>query len=147
MSLGGKAKRTRTKKAQTKVTVIFNALSDDKSLGLFKLAASGPEGYNGAALKSTSQLTRKQFYSRIETLKKAGLLKKKKGRYFLTSLGKVINQFQLKVENVVQVEWKLRGLDSILAGNAGDIPEEEYSKLVDGLLLDNPEIKDILLNK
>jgi hypothetical protein len=146
MSLGGNGKRrARTKKAQTKVTLIFNALSDDKSLGLFRLAASGHEGYNGAALKSTSQLTRKQFYSRMETLKKAGLLKKKKGRYFLTSLGKIINELEMNIENVVKVEWKLRGLDSILAGDGGSIPKEEYSKLVDGLLVDNPEIKSLLL--
>lgn len=137
----------KTKRAQTKLTAIFNALSDDRSLELFKLIAdvSGTEKASSERLKTRLKLTRKQFYSRLEVLMKIRLIKRKKGTYFLTSLGKLINGIQLKVQKAVDIELKLKAIDSLVMSGE-DIPKEEHAKLIEELVgKSDREFADILL--
>jgi hypothetical protein len=127
---------------------VLNAISDKKSANLLKTIASSKSS-NTVILKSKMTVTRKQYYSRIEHLKKVGLITRVNGKYSLTSFGKVIYNYHLDIETAVSYYWKLKALDSImtqLSSSSGRIkmPAEEQVKLVDKLI-DNDEIKNILL--
>ena len=65
---------------------IIKLISDDKSLLIFNtiFLASGD---SSEILINQLKLTRKQYYSRITRLVKAGLVKRQKGRYLLTANG------------------------------------------------------------
>ena len=54
------------------VSAIFRALSDDKSLTLFNTIALSPGNSN--LLTRNLNLTKKQYYSKIEQLSKQGLV-------------------------------------------------------------------------
>ena len=73
---------------------------------------------------------------------KAGLVRKKSGKYLLTAFGKVVHDSQLTVENALTSYWKLRAIDSLETSN--ELPKEEQRKLIDALL-DDQEIKGILV--
>ena len=120
-------------------------ISDDKSLLIFNtiFLASGD---SSDILINQLKLTRKQFYSRITRLVKAGLVKRQKGRYFLTSFGTVIYDAQRLLGNAVKNYWKLKAIDSLGGATNDSIPEEERNKIIDKMI-NNREIKEILLSK
>ena len=119
-------------------------ISDDKSLLIFNtiFLASGD---SSDILINQLKLTRKQYYSRITRLVKAGLVKRQKGRYFLTSFGKVVYDAQRLLGNAVKNYWKLKAIDSLGVTN-DNIPKEERDKIIDQMI-NNREIKEILLSK
>jgi predicted transcriptional regulator len=126
-------------KAQTPATVL-RTIADDKSLQLFKTIAQGT--IDSENLKTKTKLTRKQYYSRLSRMTKAGLVRKKSGKYLLTAFGKVVYDAQMTVESALTSYWKLRAIDSLEMSN--ELPKEEQQKLIDALL-DNQEIKGILV--
>jgi len=126
-------------KSQTPAAV-FRTIADDKSLDLFKTIAQGV--IDSETLKNKTKLTRKQYYSRLARMTKAGLVRKKSGKYLLTAFGKVVHDSQLTVENALTSYWKLRAIDSLETSN--ELPKEEQRKLIDALL-DDQEIKGILV--
>jgi len=67
---------------------VFKVISDDNSLVLFNTIALAPG--DSDILKTTVKLSRKQFYSRMSGLVKAGLVTRKNGDYFVTSFGKIV---------------------------------------------------------
>jgi predicted transcriptional regulator len=124
---------------------ILKLISDDKSLLIFNtiFLASGD---SSEILITELKLTKKQYYSRITRLVKAGLVKRQKGRYFLTSFGTVIYDAQRLVGNAVKNYWKLKALDSLGGADNDTIPEDERNKIIDQMI-NNREIKEILLSK
>ena len=120
-------------------------ISDDKSLLIFNtiFLASGD---SSDILINQLKLTRKQYYSRITRLVKAGLVKRQKGRYFLTSFGTVIYDAQRLLGNAVKNYWKLKALDSLVGATNDSIPKEERNKIIDQMI-NNRQIKEILLSK
>jgi hypothetical protein len=75
-----------------------------------------------------------------------GLISRKKARYSLTSLGRILYETQKTVEIAVQNRWKLVALDSLETSlSAEGMPVEERIILINVLLGDREEIKDILL--
>jgi predicted transcriptional regulator len=126
-------------KSQTVATVL-RTIADDKSMELFKTIAQGK--IDSESLKSKTKLTRKQYYSRLSRMIKAGLVRKKSGKYLLTTFGKIVFDVQLTVESALGSYWKLRAIDSLETSN--ELPKEEQQKLIDALL-DNQEIKGILV--
>jgi predicted transcriptional regulator len=121
---------------------VLTAISDKESLELFRIIAINSEDSDGLRTKTT--LTRKQYYSRLSRMMKAGLVKRKKGKHSLTAFGKVIYDAQTIIEKAVNNYWRLKAIDSLEVSN--DLPEEERVKLIDSLL-DNNRIKEILYNK
>ena len=91
------------------------------------------------------KLTRKQYYSRITRLVKAGLVKRQKGRYFLTAFGRVIYDTQRILGNAVKNYWKLKAIDCLGVANNAIMPEEERNKIIDRMI-SNQQIKEILLS-
>jgi predicted transcriptional regulator len=121
---------------------VLTAISDKESLELFRFIAADNEDSDG--LRTKTNLTRKQYYSRLSRMTKAGLVKRKKGKHSLTAFGKVIYDAQTIVERAVNNYWRLKAIDSLEVSS--DLPEEERIKLIDSLL-DNNHIKDILYNR
>jgi hypothetical protein len=121
---------------------VITAISDRESLELFRIIAINSEDSDG--LRTKTNLTRKQYYSRLSRMTKAGLVKRKKGKHSLTAFGKVIYDAQTIIEKAVNNYWRLKAIDSLEVSN--DLPEEERIKLIDSLL-DNNHIKEILYNK
>jgi predicted transcriptional regulator len=78
---------------------MFRLISDDKSLALFNTVALLEPATD--ILTSKVQLTTKQYYSRIYNLTACGLIKRHNGKYYLTSLGKVAYEIQLKIGKAV----------------------------------------------
>jgi hypothetical protein len=74
---------------------------------------------------------------------KAGLVKRQRGRYLLTAFGKVIYSAQMsleaKIESALNNYWKLKAIDSL------EMPSREENDKVISMLIDNQEIKDILI--
>src|SRR5919201_2237105 len=121
-------------KSQTPATVL-RTIADDKSLELFKTIAKGT--IDSESLKNKTKLTRKQYYSRLSRMTKAGLVRKKSGKYLLTAFGKVVYDAQTTVESALTSYWKLRAIDSLEMSN--ELPKEERQKLIEALLA-NQEI-------
>jgi hypothetical protein len=118
----------------------FRALSDEKSLGLFKtIAAISPDS---VVLISKLNLTTKQYNARVLRLIDAGLIKKHKGKYSLTALGEILYECHCLAEKAIKDKWKLKAID--IVESSKELPKEEYSKLVNQLLSDGV-LKQILV--
>ena len=125
------------------ITSILKKISDDKALTLFNsIAVSNGDKY--IPLKEMN-LTTKQYYSRVSGMLNAGLIKRYKGKYFLTLLGKIVYDCQLTIGKALTYHWKLKAIESIemSASVKSGLPEGELAQLVD-TLIDNHQIKDIL---
>jgi predicted transcriptional regulator len=120
-------------------------MSDDKSVIIFStIFLAG--GDNSTTLRTQLNLTRKQYYSRTSRLIKAGLVKRQKGGYFLTTFGMVIYHAQRLLAATVKNYWKLKAIDSLgLANNDDNMPKQERNKII-GSIMGNQEIKEILLS-
>jgi hypothetical protein len=126
------------------ISLILKKISDDKTLTLFNsIAVSNGDRY--IPLKEMN-LTTKQYYSRVSGLLNAGLIKRHKGKYFLTLLGKVVYDCQLTIGKALTYHWKLKAIESIemSASVKSGLPEGELAQLID-TLIDNRQIKDILM--
>ena len=136
---------------------VLRALSDDKSLELFKIIASDPLAdaphvisngglINTQLLISKVKLTRKQYYSRISTLISSGLVKRSNGKYLLTSLGKVLYDVNCLIDKAIRDHWKLKAIDALETKSSSGIPDEEREKIIE-MLIDNLELRRILSTK
>ena len=134
-----KGNNYRTKKDYASVANILNAISDDKSLVLFKTIAIDSSDF----LISKVNLSCKQYYSRISNLIKSDLISRKNKRYFLTSFGKIVYDAQKRIEMAAEDHWKLKAIDSIERSDNRGLPAEEFKKIIDNLIK-NQQIKDIL---
>lgn len=122
------------------VTDILESISDEKALGLFKtIALTKPDS---EILITKTQLSRKQYYSRMSVLMRSGLVKRNKGRYALTAFGKVIYDIEITIEIALENLWKLRAVDLVQVQEA--LSKEEQTRILD-TLIDSAKIKDVLL--
>ena len=163
MSLNQQARRsTSNKKSSAKdiyeqvasdslsVETVFSAISDNKSLSLFNIIAlMSSHASDGQPTKeillSRMNMTRKQYYSRINQLRDAGLITKKRTRFILTSLGWVVYETHKTIGIAIQNRWKLKAIDLIQTSHlAAGMPTEERQKLINTLLGDCDKIRDIL---
>jgi hypothetical protein len=88
-------------------------------------------------------LTTKQYYARVSGLTDAGLIKRHKGKYSLTLLGRVVYESQMTIGKTLAYYWKLKAIESIEMSKSG-LPNEERIQLINALI-DNHQIKDILM--
>jgi hypothetical protein len=126
------------------VSLILKKISDDKTLTLFNSIAVA-DGNKYIPLKEMN-LTTKQYYARISGLLDAGLVKRHKGKYSLTMLGKVVYHSQMIIGKTLTYHWKLKAIESIekSASGSSGLPREEITQLINALI-DNHQIKDILM--
>ena len=126
------------------ITSILKKISDDKALILFNhIAVSNGTRY--IPLREMD-LTTKQYYSRISGLLNAGLIKRHKGKYSVTLLGKVVYDSQMIIGKTLAYYWKLKAIESVetSASVTTGLPQEERVQLINALI-DNHQIKDILM--
>jgi hypothetical protein len=122
---------------------VLDTISDEKSLVLFNtIALSNSDGSD--ILISKLKLTRKQYYSRISKLVKVDLVVRRNGKYFLTSLGKIVYDAQKIIGNAVGDYWKLKAVDTLEVTD--QMPKEEYNKIINALI-ENEKIKEGLIIK
>jgi hypothetical protein len=121
------------------ITTVLRKISDDKTLTLFNSIAGADEDKN-IPLKEMN-LTTKQYHTRISGLLNAGLIKRHKGKYSHTLLGKIVYDTQMTIGKTRTYHWKLKGIESIEASNN---PEWELAQLINALI-DNRQIKNILM--
>jgi predicted transcriptional regulator len=124
---------------------VLDAISDRISLKIFKIIAKENTSDSNVLKKNLEMsCSKKQYYSRMSRMTKLGLIKRGNGKYFLTSLGKVVYNAESNISIALQHYWKLKALDTIQEGNLNrTLPNEEYSKILDKLI-DIPEIREIL---
>ena len=124
------------------VETVISAISDNKSLSLFNIIAimssHASDGQpNREILISRLNLTRKQYYTRINRLVDAGLITRKRARFVLTSLGRVVYETHKTIGVAIQNRWKLEAIDSIQTSQLADrMPTEERHKLINTLVGD-----------
>jgi predicted transcriptional regulator len=116
---------------------ILRVLSVDRSLSLFEIVAVGNSASN--VLRSRLDLTRKQYYSRLSALLKAGLIIREGRSYSLSSFGKIVYDAQMIIRKALKNYWKLAAIDSVQ-----HLPDIGLNKIID-VLIENPEIKESLL--
>jgi CheY-like chemotaxis protein/predicted transcriptional regulator len=119
---------------------VLNVLSDDKTLDLLRSIAQTKCCSSDSLLRNT-QLSYKQYYSRMPNMLKAGLVRRNKGKYCLTSLGKVFYYLQIIAQDALSNYWKLKAIDSF-----DDEPEEERQRFLDSVM-DDHSIKEIITKK
>jgi transcription initiation factor IIE alpha subunit len=121
---------------------VLKSIADDESLELFRFIATNDS--DSESLRNRTKMTRKQYYSRMSRLMKAGLIKRKTGKHTLTAFGRVIYDTQITIEGAINNYWKLKAIDSLELSD--DLPLEERKKLIDNLI-DNNGIREILARK
>jgi predicted transcriptional regulator with HTH domain len=127
------------------LSFILKKLADDNALTLFNLIALSKERRHKHL--SEVNLTTKQYYSRISGLLNAGLIKRQKGEYSLTILGRVVYDTNMTIGQALTYYWKLKSIESIQISAADKrLPAAELSKIID-TLIDNYKIRDILVRE
>src|SRR5437870_6637266 len=118
---------------------VLTAIADDKSLLIFQSVAPGCVE-SDVLLKKTN-LSRKQYYSRISAIMDAGLVTRKNKKYCLTSLGKIVYGLQITTQNALNNYWKLRAVDSF-----DGISEREQAQVIENLIGDE-NLRELLAKK
>jgi hypothetical protein len=72
-----------------------------------------------------------------------GLIRRKNGKYFLTSFGRIVYEAQELIGKAVQYSSKFKAIDSV---ESPEFPAAELSKIID-TLISNSEIKEILVSR
>jgi hypothetical protein len=128
-------------KKEYSITNVYNALSNEYSIRLFTSIANCNNGTQFPMTDFT--LSKRQYYDRINDLKNAGLIFKLKGKYNVTSFGKVIFSLLKMLDKAAKEHWKLQAIDVM---NSAKAKGTDNSKVID-ILLDDVEIKEILLKE
>jgi predicted transcriptional regulator len=122
-------------------SAILETIHDFKTSNMFKIIASKKSSSD--ILISQLKLTRKEYYTRMSRLTKAGLVKREKGKYLITAFGRVIYSAYLdletKIESAIKDYWKLKAIDLM------NVSSTEENEDIISILVDNLEIKNILL--
>ena len=125
------------------VTDVLKKISDDKTLTLFNSIAFSNE--DGNIRLREMNLSKKQYYSRLSGLMDAGLIRRRKGKYSQTLVGKIVYDAHLNIGKALSYYWKLKAIESIEMSSPGTrLPKEELTQLIDDLI-DNHFIKDFLI--
>lgn len=74
----------------------------------------------------------------------AGLITRRNGRYFLTSVGKVVHEAQMLISRAQQDYWKLRAVDAIEYCNDA-LTFEQRDGFINNMIADN-DLRKVLLH-
>jgi hypothetical protein len=67
----------------------------------------------------------------MNMLMEVGLIRKRSGRYCLTSLGIAIYDSYIKIETALTYYCKLKAIDSIMSSASSQPPHEEQGRIID----------------
>ncbi|MGI8834999.1 MAG: hypothetical protein ACR2IS_20505 [Nitrososphaeraceae archaeon] len=133
--------------ASPSLSIIFKKLGDDRAFALFNNSAlSFDTGYQSSPKET--QLTAKEYYSRMSKLISSGLVQKLHGKYYVTSFGKIAHVACLMMNNALNYYWKLKSIDVIMRSETnsalGGFPKEKVIEMIDAMI-DNQKRKDIIM--
>ncbi|PWU80539.1 MAG: hypothetical protein DLM72_11690, partial [Candidatus Nitrosopolaris wilkensis] len=117
----------------------MSAIADAKSLLIFQSIAPG--FVESDVLLEKTNLSRKQYYSRISAIIDAGLVTRKNKKHCLTSLGKIVYGLQITTQNALNNHWKLRAIDSF-----DGVSERELEQVIENLIYDE-NLRELLAKK
>jgi predicted transcriptional regulator len=120
---------------------VFNALSDETSLNLFNTISINDA--DSEELVTGLELSKRQYYNRISDLRTASLISRQKGKYRLTSFGRVIYNIYKLAEKATNSQWRLQAVDAICADN---VDGADNMRIID-ILLDDIEIRKVLFQE
>ena len=123
---------------------VFKVLADQETERLFKIIIDFKDAESQILIVELG-LSKRQYYDRINNLLKAGLIRRQKGRYELSSFGKVIFSLYKIAEKASGIYWKLEAIDNIKMSDKSHLAEFDYMKIID-ILLNDVEIKEIFLH-
>ena len=124
-------------------TNVLKRLSDYKTERVFKTISTNDD-LTSETLMAKLGLSKRQYYNRIRNLVETGLIRRHKGKYKISSFGKVVLNLQRVAERTSQIHWKLEAIDNIKMSDKSIIAEIDYLKIID-ILLDDIEIKYMYL--
>ena len=108
------------------VTDVLKKISDYKTLTLFNSIAVSNE--DGNIRLREMNLSKKQYYSRLSGLMDAGLIRRRKGKYSHTLVGKIVYDAHLNIGKALSYYWKLKAIESIEMSSPGTrLPKEELT--------------------
>ena len=128
----------------TTVLDILKTIANDKSLVLFNTIALS--NCDSDICIRGLELTRKQYYSRLSALLKAGVVKRMRGKYSLTTFGVIVYHAQEIIGKAVDEHWRIQAIDYIRESGNGKLPQEQLHTIIDKLIA-NQEIKNILFKQ
>ena len=120
---------------------VIHALYSEASYLIFRTIST--QAIDSRTLKIKTKLTRKQYYSGMYKLAQSGLVEKRNGHYFLTTLGEIVRNSLHLIDNGVDVYWKLKTIDALKITKS-NIPKSEHKNLVDTLIEDK-QLKEIIV--
>jgi predicted transcriptional regulator len=123
---------------------VFKVLSDQKTEKLFKAIIKFNDAESQVLIVELG-LSKKQYYDRVKNLLRAGIIRRKKGGYELSSFGKVIYSLYKIAEKASRIYWKLDAIDNIKTSENSHLAELDYMKIID-ILLRDVEIKEFFLH-
>jgi hypothetical protein len=132
---------------------VLGAISDRASLHIFKEIAHGFKSLEGKAVENDkqdfgsltkSEISRKQYYTRLSRMMRTGLITRNHGGYNLTCLGKLAYEVENIIEDTItNHHWKLKALDQLEKETKG-FSQENRLKLIN-TLIDDEKIRAYLL--
>lgn len=124
------------------ITIVLEAIGDQKSQELLGVIDTTLK--SSGELQTDLKLSPNEYYSRILKLTKTSIVKRKNGRYVLTSFGVIVVDSCKKIRKALKYGWRLKIIDSINLSK--EITAQERSKLID-YLLNDVELKEIVLQQ
>lgn len=124
---------------------LLKILLDNRSMDVFISVASSRVD-KIAFLRSKWRITRKQYYSIIDSLRNAGLIRTRKRKHQLSYFGIVVYEVQKILLKGVQEYGKLQAIDSIEPhSGTAEMPIDERNKIINAIIK-TKEIRDLLLS-
>ena len=132
-----------SKSNKVSLSDVLKSIYDDKSLSIFQLIGEVNTNNGEIILKKLGLSSKRQFYSRISSMMATGLIKRQRGRYYLTPFGKVIYCCIVIAKKALENYYNLKAVEAI---EGSDFSNEEISRLADALI-DNQQVKEFLTKK
>ena len=134
-------KQTRqAQKQKSELTLLdmLRVLSKQQNMFVFRTIAT--EGMiDGEMIRHLLNVGRSEQSKSLSELFRFDLLRKRAGKYCLTSLGKLIYDLQIRAENVLSLRHNLKVIDSI-----DDFPNKHRNEIISCVIKD-PHMKDLLM--
>ena len=119
-------------------------ISDEKALLFNKIVVSDNNNDRFISLKEIN-LSSRQYYSIVSGFLNTALIKRHKGKYIPTLLGRVVYDSQMIIGEALSHYWKLKVIDQIEMSDS-DLTTKGVTRLIDALI-DNHRIKDALMKQ
>jgi CheY-like chemotaxis protein len=117
---------------------IFRVLSKQKNLLVFRtIAAEG--AIDREMIEKLMKITRRDRSTSLSELFRIDLIRRKSGKYCLTSLGKLIYDWQIREENVLSLRHNLKVIDAI-----EDFALEDRNEIINCIIKDT-HARDLLM--